>query len=166
MGDFGKILDEWESMRRSGRSVAARPKGGEGRADEQAEREWFARELSRYPIVDKDAEQAAGPGGAAGGDAPSAARRAPVQDRLDLHGMTLAEAITATDRFIATARSRGLRKVLIIHGKGRDGEGLLKREVRAHLERHEDAGAMGYAKGTDGGRGALWVVIRSRGGGA
>jgi DNA-nicking Smr family endonuclease len=52
---------------------------------------------------------------------------------------------------------------MIIHGKGRNGEGVLKREVRAYLERHRKTGAMGYAKGPDGGRGALWVMLRTGG---
>ena len=39
--------------------------------------------------------------------------------RLDLHGMTLAEAHSELIAFILTARSRGLRLVLVITGKGK-----------------------------------------------
>ena len=39
--------------------------------------------------------------------------------RIDLHGMTTAHAHTALTSFILSARSRGLRTVLVITGKGR-----------------------------------------------
>jgi len=161
MGDFGKILDEWESLRegsrggdrRSGRSEAPGPDGGD---PDRAE--WFARQIDRYPVVDKDSltdEQNAD-------DRVRVDRLAP-QDSIDLHGLTVDDALAATGRFISAGVARGLRKVVVIHGKGRNGEGVLKRQIRAYLERHPDTGAMGYSRGQDGGRGALWVVLRVRG---
>ena len=41
--------------------------------------------------------------------------------RIDLHGMTLAEAHPALIHFILNARSGGLRLVLVITGKGKRG---------------------------------------------
>ncbi len=148
MGDFGKIFEEWESMKHGSRSRTSDP--GEG--------DWFERQLERYPVVDKDAE---------GGDEASISfsnpQQLPVEDTIDLHGLTVSEALAATEQFLRSSRTRGLRKVAVIHGKGRNGEGVLKREVRAYLEQHRQAGAMGYARGPDGGRGALWVILRDRG---
>ena len=155
MGDFGRILDEWESMRRGRRRNGGAPQGNDERS--RAHREWFERQLSRYPVVDKDAGHEA-----RGDDAGSAPEQLPVEDTIDLHGLTVQEALAATERFIAQAARRGLRKVLVIHGKGRNGDGVLRREVRAYLERDPRAGAMGYAPGNQGGRGALWVVVRRK----
>lgn len=150
MGDFGRIFEQWESMQES-RSAGRR-------ADA---RHRLEQALDAYPVIDKDATLAEDDS-----DAPEHPERLPVEDRTDLHGLTVEEALAQTDRFIASAVARGLRKVVIIHGKGRspdgrDGEGRLKREVRAYLERDRRTGAMGYARGADGGRGALWVIVRS-----
>ncbi|SEL03863.1 Smr/MutS family protein [Pacificibacter marinus] len=40
--------------------------------------------------------------------------------RIDLHGMTLAQAQPALTNFIASSHARGLRLVLVITGKGKD----------------------------------------------
>ena len=148
MGDFGKIFEEWESMKRG--SSRRTPDPGEG--------DWFERELERYPVVDKDAE-----GGEDASISFPSPQQLPVEDSIDLHGLTVTEALQATEQFLRSSRARGLRKVVVIHGKGRNGEGVLKREVKAYLERHRQTGAMGYARGPDGGRGALWVILRDRG---
>jgi len=161
MGDFGKILDEWESLR-NGSHREDRPSdrsSASETADHDPDRsEWFARQIDRYPVVDKDAR----PDGERAPGGVRADRLAP-QDSIDLHGYTVDDAVSATERFIRASVARGLRKVVVIHGKGRNGEGVLKRAIRAYLERHPDTGAMGYSRGQDGGRGALWVVLRVRG---
>ena len=160
MGDFGRILEEWESIRngpdRAG-SDASRLSGSQPGAPE-GDDSWFEEHLDRYPIIDKDQYA---------DDSPLAKRRErpenlPVDDTLDLHGYTVSEAIAATESFLTSCLARGLRKIVVIHGKGRDGEGALRREVRAYLEHHASTGALGYARGPDGGRGALWVVLRDR----
>lgn len=64
--------------------------------------------------------------------------KTPPEARIDLHGMTLAEAHPALIRFIADSHNRGLRTVLVITGKGRSGaddgpiperRGVLKHQV-------------------------------------
>lgn len=92
------------------------------------------------------------------------ARRLPVEDSIDLHGMTVEQAEIAVDGFLFSARERGLRKVLIIHGKGThsDSDGTLRREIRSFLEKHSIAGEMGIPKSSEGGTGAIWVMIRQR----
>lgn len=88
-------------------------------------------------------------------------RMAP-QAQIDLHGMTVEEALPAVERFLAESKSQGLKKVLIIHGKGchSEGEPVLKKEVRLFLERSPLAGAMGTPKAAQGGSGAVWVVLK------
>jgi DNA-nicking Smr family endonuclease len=92
---------------------------------------------------------------------PARPEKIPADDSLDLHGYRLAEALAATDEFIERSVRQGFRKVVIIHGKGENGEGILRREVRTHLEHHALTGAMGYNRGSEGGRGALWVMLRN-----
>jgi DNA mismatch repair protein MutS2 len=54
----------------------------------------------------------------------------PIKEEIDLHGLTVDEAITKIDRFIHTAFQRGLYFVWIIHGKG---SGKLRQEVGRYL---------------------------------
>jgi len=93
----------------------------------------------------------------------------PIDDRIDLHGMTQADAHAALAHFLRRAQARGARVVLVITGKGvRAGDpvserGVLKRQVPHWLESaalrplvigFENAGA-GH-----GGAGALYVRLR------
>ena len=88
-----------------------------------------------------------------------------IDARLDLHGLTQAQAHSALLRFLRDAGAREARLVLVITGKGsRDGErGVLKRQVpqwlalpefRAYVIGFEDAGVR------HGGEGALYVRLR------
>ena len=136
--DFGEILDAWEKKRGKSRS------GG----DEL---------ISRYP-PDKDAgrqDAAEGPKQEIESIEPQAV--------LDLHGMNSREAEQALERFIYQARSRAVRKVLIVHGKGNhsQGEPVLQGVVRRYLEKCPYTGAFASAKRKHGGHGATWVVIRA-----
>lgn len=92
--------------------------------------------------------------------------------RIDLHGMTLAEAHPDLIRFILSAQSEGLRLVLVITGKGRpapDHEpvprrvGLLRHQVPVWL-RQPPLGAavqqVAEAHLRHGGAGALYVYLR------
>jgi DNA-nicking Smr family endonuclease len=94
--------------------------------------------------------------------------------RIDLHGMTLAEAQPALTGFISSARARGLRLVLVITGKGRtrpDDDlgpiprrpGALKIEVPRWLRNAPLATAVlevREAHHRHGGTGAYYVYLR------
>lgn len=87
----------------------------------------------------------------------------PIEARLDLHGMTEAQAYQRFAAFIAEAYAHGLRTVLVITGKGRKGEGALRRAFKHWLEAKEIRGYInGYhtATRTHGGEGAWYVRIR------
>jgi len=95
-----------------------------------------------------------------------------IDARLDLHGLTQAEAHSALLRFLRTAHARDARLVLVITGKGGRGElhgerGVLKRQVPHWLAVPEFRDlVVGFedAHLTHGGEGALYVrVRRSRG---
>ena len=80
---------------------------------------------------------------------------------LDLHGMTQAQARAALGRFVAQQRAKGSRVVIVVTGKGRAGEGALRRLAPDWL-REEAAHVSGYAEAHQrhGGAGALYVRLR------
>ena len=83
---------------------------------------------------------------------------------LDLHGLHQAEAQESLDRFITDCKARGLRKVLIIHGKGIHSSGsdpVLGELVRRFIEHDKRCGASGHPKTkAEGGTGATWVLLK------
>lgn len=85
--------------------------------------------------------------------------------RLDLHGMTQDRARQALHGFIARAHDDGARAVLIITGKGVQGDGVLKRRApewlaAPHLS-HIVAGISDAAR-HHGGAGALYVALKRK----
>jgi DNA-nicking Smr family endonuclease len=89
----------------------------------------------------------------------------PVDGRLDLHGLTAAQAQEKLVEFLRTMRSRNERCVLVIHGKGErtPGAGVLRGEIAAWLSQgkaREHVAAFTTATGEDGGEGAVYVALR------
>ena len=87
----------------------------------------------------------------------------PIEDRLDLHGLTQEQAQKEVKAFIGTAVQKNFRHVLIITGKGRDGHGILREKVPEWLK---DAplcnhlNAISHAHPKDGGKGALYIRLK------
>jgi DNA-nicking Smr family endonuclease len=82
--------------------------------------------------------------------------------RLDLHGQTAEEAIASVNQFIDSRRHRH-RCVSIVHGRGLHSKGnvsVLKSRVREYLRRHPAVLAYADAPRTDGGSGAVYVLLR------
>jgi DNA-nicking Smr family endonuclease len=91
--------------------------------------------------------------------------RRPIEARLDLHGLTQAEAHHALSRFIAGSRAVGRRCVLVITGHGRFSGGVLKQAVPRWLHEAEMRPhilAISPAQPQHGGAGALYVLLRSK----
>lgn len=88
----------------------------------------------------------------------------PIEDELDLHGLTQTAARDQLARFLEYNRDAGRRCVRIIHGKGyRSGARgpILKIAVDQWLRRHMDVMAFTSAKAIDGGTGAVYVLLRA-----
>jgi len=89
-----------------------------------------------------------------------------IDGRLDLHGLTQAQAHSALLHFLRNAQAREARLVLVITGKGVRGEGergVLKRQVPQWLGLPEfRALVVGFedARIAHGGEGALYVRLR------
>ncbi len=89
-----------------------------------------------------------------------------IQAELDLHGLTSGEAHVALARFLAESRAAGMRCLRVIHGKGlrsANREPVLKRKVARWLAQRDDVLAYCQARRTDGGSGAVVVLLKSGG---
>lgn len=89
-----------------------------------------------------------------------------IEARLDLHGMSQAEAHAALGDFLVRSYERGRRCVLVITGKGsrsKEEGGVLRKKVPQWLKEGKLAGlilAAHPAKPKDGGEGAMYVLLR------
>ncbi|NJN40730.1 MAG: DNA mismatch repair protein MutS [Gammaproteobacteria bacterium] len=86
-----------------------------------------------------------------------------VQAELDLHGMRQPEAHAALGEFLGACIRRKHRCVRVVHGKGLGSvnrEPVLKGRVRGWLARRSVVLAFCQAPATQGGSGALLVLLR------
>ncbi len=91
----------------------------------------------------------------------------PTQDYVDLHGLTKQEAEEEVKSFLMHSYRRGLRCVLIVHGRGLNSEDhipVLKKRLPLWLNRSPTKKivlAFSTARPYDGGAGAVYVLLRS-----
>lgn len=89
----------------------------------------------------------------------------PVTRRLDLHGLTATQAEQRVSGFVQESAHQGHRCVLVITGKGTRGDGVLRRHVPIWLKKPTLADlvlAIAEARPSDGGSGALYVLLRRK----
>ncbi|MCQ2580242.1 MAG: Smr/MutS family protein [Treponemataceae bacterium] len=188
--DFGDILDQWDKAQKEKPKHVQRPAGSgkklnapslvekddeekarlaqkpqsqkqreaeRAKKDEELMKQW----ILRYGVEDKDARAKEAEEEQLAQDMEYV-RYMPAEASLDLHGMTRDEAWITMDAFITSCQKRGLRKVLIIHGKGNHSSEnpILSGVVRNFIERDYRLGASGHPDKNLGGRGATWVLVR------
>lgn len=88
----------------------------------------------------------------------------PIQDSIDLHGLTSDQARGLLANFMTQALNSNYRCINVIHGKGwraEGGEGILKLRVRHWLTQHPQVLAFCEAPAHAGGGGAVWVLLKS-----
>lgn len=93
------------------------------------------------------------------------AGRDAIEGRIDLHGMTYDQARAALTSFVQRAHAEGRRTLLIITGKGTQGEGVLRRRAPQWLAEAPLRGVVagvGEAHRRHGGAGALYVLLKKR----
>jgi DNA-nicking Smr family endonuclease len=165
--------EDAELWRRVARNIAPLP----GR-NPPTDRRRLARNAARRATVQSVAATAPAPRSAppsapppldnfAGVDRATAERlkrgRRAIEARLDLHGMTQAEAHRALFGFVGGSRTAGRRCVLVITGHGRVSGGILKSAVPRWLhepEMRRHVLAIAPARPQHGGAGALYVLLR------
>ena len=92
----------------------------------------------------------------------------PVQDHIDLHGLTRRQAEAAVGDFVHRSYKSGFRCVLIVHGRGLnspDSFPVLKEGLPMWLGRGKTGKlvlAFSTARPYDGGTGATYVLLRKR----
>ncbi|HZE91020.1 MAG TPA: Smr/MutS family protein [Rhizobacter sp.] len=86
-----------------------------------------------------------------------------IQAQIDLHGLRRDEAREQMAAFMRDAVRRGLRCVRVVHGKGNGSPGrepVLKAKVRSWLVQKQEVIAFVQARASEGGSGALLVLLR------
>ena len=86
-----------------------------------------------------------------------------LQGQLDLHGLRRDEARERLAAFLQESARAGRRCVRVIHGKGNGSPGrepVLKQKVRNWLVQRSEVLAFTQARASDGGHGALIVLLR------
>jgi DNA-nicking Smr family endonuclease len=89
----------------------------------------------------------------------------PIDATLDLHGLTQAQAHAALDRFVGRQIATPARVLLIVTGKGKGGEGALKRLMPEWLMAGPHASRIlkiASAARLHGGGGAFYVMLRRK----
>ena len=166
---FARAVGPVERVRDTGRKTHATPPVDptprQRIADEaQALASTLSDELDVTTLLDTDATLAFRREGI-GPDVLSRLRRGhwSVQRHLDLHGMTRDVAREALAQFVRQAERDGLRCLRIVHGKGNGSPGrepVLKAKVRAWLVQKDAVIAFAQAPASDGGHGAVLVLLR------
>ncbi len=86
-----------------------------------------------------------------------------IQAELDLHGLRVPDAHALLKQFLRECRLQDKRCVRVVHGKGLGSDGkipVLKGKLNLWLRRHRDVLAFCSARPTDGGTGAVYVLLK------
>ena len=139
--DFGEILNEWEKKDKKENFKDLVDKY----IPEKIEKETFSVDRKKEAIKRREY-----------------LRKLKPQKVLDLHGFKRDNAIAALSSFIINSKKLGLKKVLIIPGKGIHSKNgpVLRNAVIKYLEQNRLTGEFGSAEREYGGKGALWVILR------
>ncbi len=185
--DFGDILNQWDAQEKlkakkqkeSGKNQVSHKKANAPSAQEKAaaklKKEFdYASEnekrmnpmelwLRRYGTVDKDAlaekEEERNKF-----HSRSSIVELKIDARIDLHGLKQEEAWQRLESFVTECESKGLLKILIIHGKGIHSHGtdpVLGETVRRFIEHDKRLGSSGHPEYNMGGKGATWVILKN-----
>ncbi len=164
--DFGDILDQWEKggggkVQQRQNPPNKKANAPEKKHDETKKKNDMNAWLNKYGVVDKDRlvkdyEMSKAV------HSHTAAKNVPIDATIDLHNFTQDDAWNHLDIFVKSAKQKGFKKILIIHGKGihSDDDPVLGRMVGLFIEQSSMLGASGHPKAALGGSGATWVMVK------
>lgn len=142
MKDFGDILEGWDKRKKKGMDgwLEEYPPDTDATRRDRID-DHHSREAARRRKQLRDMEP---------------------QRSLDLHGLKVDEALRRVEEFLRSCHGEGIRKVLIIHGKGlhSKNEPVLGKRIRERVQRFSFTGEVGVAENRWGGRGAMFVILR------
>ena len=86
----------------------------------------------------------------------------PIEQGLDLHGLTVEQARVELIEFLDECLASGLRHVIIVHGKGfrSKGKPVIKPMVNRWLRAADEVLAFHSAQPKDGGSGSVYVLLK------
>ena len=150
--DFGKMLEDWDKIKKNEKQKKKDPQLGD-----YIDR-YLPNERDRL-LKEKENEKKS----AISIESRKKLRKMKPQREIDLHGLTVPEALSRVDAFIRQCKNENLQKVLIIHGKGHHSQDnpVLGKKVLQYIRNCPLTGEYGAAPNELGGTGALWVIIRS-----
>ena len=180
--DMGDILAQWDDIKRQEKKLAREqeksPQISHKKANAPTKEERIIEKsksnnqpqinpmeywLSRYGTVDKDKIAEENLEWNRQKDREYVLNMKP-EAYLDLHGLHQEEARSRLDTFITECKSRKLRKVMVIHGKGIHTHGtdpVLGEVVRRFIEVDPRCGSSGHPKNkANGGTGATWIILK------
>lgn len=184
--DFGDILEQWDKQQKdaerkqkqSGYNTVSHKRANAPTAEEKAAsafRKEFEIEkenqkrinpmelwLRRYGTVDKDSLAEQEEARTKYHSRSSLVELKP-QARIDLHGLKREDAWNRLDSFVTECESKGIKKIMIVHGKGIHTHGtdpVLGEMVRKFIEQDKRLGTSGHPDSSAGGKGATWVIIK------
>jgi len=88
-----------------------------------------------------------------------------IDSQIDLHGLSQNQAHTQLTRFLLSASARGDRTVLVITGKGKAGQGVLRSQLPVWLKQpplDRLIIAIDHAVQRDGGAGAYYIRLKRK----
>jgi DNA-nicking Smr family endonuclease len=149
--DFGEILEEWEL--------------GEKKEKHDNKKKLMNEYLGRFEPGKNDRIEKENDGLAARARTAEMRRKLRLmkpQRSVDLHRLSVEEALRRIAAFIGECRKDNIRKILIIHGKGRHSvsDPVLGKRILQYIQNCPFTGEYGIASKEMGGRGALWVILR------
>ena len=86
-----------------------------------------------------------------------------IENKLDLHGFNQVDAKNLLEDFINQSIENGKRLILIITGKGKEGEGVIKNNIISWLNNKSLRNkilAVNHASKKHGGSGAIYILLR------
>ncbi len=163
--NFAEILDSWENKNKikSKKSKTNNSKSQKKYKTEAIPQIDMSTLIDQYPVIDKDSEYENGVLSKKDKEyTQKQLDKMLPQDEIDLHGLTALEAQIALNNFFTKSQARKLKKVSIVHGKGKHSkEGpILKHLVQHYLEGHKFAGKTSHPKESEGGSGTTWVILK------
>lgn len=151
--DMNEILQKWDKM--NALQLEKNSKKGPNPMDV-----W----MEKYGVIDKDEIAARYKDNEVYADKNQLIKMKP-EETLDLHGLHQDEAYRRLDYFIGECVKKGIKKVIIIHGKGIHTSGkepVLGELVRKFIENDKRCGMSGHPKSqADGGSGVTWIILKN-----
>lgn len=183
--DFGDILSQWDSLQNGktvkpeGKQVSHKKANAPTKEEKEALRQGYTYEqimeqdnkrqinpmemwIRKYDVIDKDKISE---------EAEVAEKMTDInylkslrpEATLDLHNLTRDEAWDRLKVFVDSCYGKGIKKILIIHGKGNHSHGsdpVLGPMVRLFIEQDKRLGSSGHPDRNHGGNGATWVILK------